>query len=349
MTVDFGSGLQPARDLALTAPLAADLAAAETMNFWAYDAARDIGVNIHPRIHAGQMHAMVSVFLPDGSIQRQRGDGGSFTDPVSPSTAHIRYTCETPFRRWHYAVNSLPAFVTSDTAQRAGVVDDERPSTTIQLNLTSDAAAPIWRCGTLTTEARQMMAGPAGLWVAGRLSDGMHADSYRYDQLVRVTGQVGAPGGMLPFEGVGLRSHVRGVRKLDGMAGTCWMSGLFPSGKGFGVLVNIGDDGRYWYSEAYTTDGQTMVPACIIQFPRSHRDLDEGQFWIQLVNDVHGIIDIRGEDVRAFYWSMPDWGSTATAPPRYGKDANAGILMKQALARYEWDGEIGYGLDERSG
>jgi len=53
--------------------------------------------------------------------------------------------------------------------------------------------------------------------------------------------------------------------------------------------------------------------------------------------------------VRAFYWSMQDWGANAASPPVYGKDPHAGVLMKQALARYIWNDEIGYGLNERSG
>ncbi|MBQ0772329.1 MAG: hypothetical protein KBT59_10815, partial [Sphingomonadales bacterium] len=68
-----------------------------------------------------------------------------------------------------------------------------------------------------------------------------------------------------------------------------------------------------------------------------------------LASDELGLVDISGEDVRAFYWSMEDWGANATSPPAYGNDPDAGVLMKQALARYQWDDEIGYGLNERSG
>lgn len=345
MTVDFGSGLASTDDQALTAPLKADPAAMETMNFWAYDAAQNIGVNVHPVLKNGHMHAMVTLFMPDGNIRRQRGEGGGFTDPLSPGTEHIRYHCLEPFQRWSYVVQTLPAFETSDVAQRLGIIDDESPTSSISLELTSQAAAPIWRNGSMTKDAAKMLTGPAGLWIAGRLTSGMHPDSFRYDQLVSVSGTVEG----IKFNGVGLRCHVRGVRNLEGMGGTCWMSGLFPSGKGFGVNVSIGADGRYLYSEACITDGKTLSPARILQFPRRHRDLDEGSFWLQFTSDAHGLIDIKGEDIRAFYWSMPSWGSTATTPPKYGKDPSAGVLMKQALARYEWDGEIGYGLNERSG
>jgi hypothetical protein len=345
MSIDFGSGLKREQDHALTGPLEADPAAMETMNFWAYDAAQNIGINIHPVLKNSQMLAMVTLFLPDGSIRRQRGEGGAFSDALSPGTEHIAYKCVEPFRRWTYTIDALPAFATSDAAQRLGTVEDESPTTSITLSLTSEGAAPIWRNGSMTKDAAKMLTGPAGLWIAGRLTSGMHPDSFRYDQLVRVRGTVGGTA----FNGVGLRCHVRGVRILEGMGGTCWMSGLFPSGKGFGVNVSIGADGRYLYSEAYTTDGKTLSPARILQFPRRHRDLEEGRFWLQFTSDAHGLIDIAGEDVRAFYWSMPSWGSTATTPPKYGKEPKAGVLMKQALARYEWDGEIGYGLNERSG
>tara|TARA_R110000824_G_scaffold37553_4_gene115475 strand:+ start:2449 stop:3492 length:1044 start_codon:yes stop_codon:yes gene_type:complete len=347
MTIEYGSGLDPDKDFALTAIHAADPQAMETMNLWAYDAERDIGFNIHPLISGGNMMAMISLFLPDGRILRQRADVGKFTEPSAPGSERVRYACETAFRKWTYRVDALPAFTTGDAQQWDGPVDDERPTAKIDLEMTSTAAAPIWRNGTLTKEAQQMMVGDAGLWVAGRLTNGLHPDSYRYDQLVRVSGRVTLPDGALPFEGVGLRSHARGVRNLVGMAGTCWMSGLFPSGRGFGLLVNHAADGRDGYSEAYTTDGTDITPARILKYPSRHRDREEGDFWIQLASDELGLVDIRGRDLRAFFWSMPEWG--ARVPPRYGFDSSAGVVMKQALARYEWDGEIGHGLNERSG
>lgn len=347
MSIDYGSGLSPEQDLALTAPHPRDAGAAETMNFWAYDPERDIGVNIHPRIVAGEVHAMVTLFLPGGRIWRQRADGGRFDDPAAPMSERVRYRCLTPFRQWNCRVDKLPAFATGDSAQWAGPIDDETPTTAIDFDLTSTAAAPAWRNGTLTAEARQMMAGPAGLWVAGRLGEGLDSDSFRYDQLVRVAGRVAGPDGDMPFDGFGLRSHVRGTRNLVGMAGTCWMSGLFPSGRGFGVLVNHGADRRDWYSEAYTTDGRTLTPARVLKHPLRHRDPDEGDFWIQLASDELGLVDIRGRDVRSFFWSMPAWG--AQVPPKYGLDPRCGVVMKQALARYAWDGETGFGLNERSG
>ena len=347
MTLDYGSGLVPEKDLALTGGHAADPLAAETMNFWAYDSGRDIGINIHPRIVGGEVMAMVTLFLPDGRILRQRVDSGKFTEATAPMSEHVRYSCVTPFREWRYRVEGLPAFATGDDEQWDGTVEDETPDAIIDFDLISTAAAPIWRNGSLTKEAQQMMAGDAGLWVAGRLTNGRHPDSYRYDQLVRVSGHIDTVQGNLLFEGVGLRSHVRGVRNLVGMAGTCWMSGLFPSGRGFGLLVNHAADGRDGYSEAYTTDGNKITPARILKYPLHHRDRKEGGFWIQLASDELGLVDIRGRDQRVFFWSMPEWGGQS--PPRYGLDPTAGVVMKQALARYEWEGEIGYGLNERSG
>lgn len=351
MTDSYSGGLAPEQDHALTGPFADDPSVSETMNFWAYDAERDIGLNLHPQIKDGVMAAGATLFLPGGRILRQRRDAaGEVTDGAAPRSAHIAYRCAEPFRRWRYTVDGLSAFATSDEAQAGGIVADEAPTTSFSIDLVGESAAPAWRNGTLTAEAQQGMEGPAGLWIAGRTSKGMHPDSFRYDQLVRVTGQVSADGETLAFDGVGLRSHVRGSRNLDGMAGTCWMSGLFPSGKGFGVLVNIGADGRFLFSEAHATDGERLELAHILQFPRSHRDLDEGRFWLQLATDAHGMIDIEGEDVRAFYWSMPEWGAPAAGiPPVYARDPEAGVLMKQAIARYRWDGETGYGHDERSG
>jgi hypothetical protein len=351
MTDAFSAGLAPEQDYALTGSFPDDPGVAETMNFWAYDAERDIELNLHPQIKDGAMAGGATLFLPGGKILRRRHDDpGRVTDGAAPSSAHISYRCIEPFHRWAYTVDNLPAFATSDSDQAHGIVADEAPVTAFSVDFESECAAPAWYNGTLTTEARHGMEGPAGLWIAARTSKGMHPDCFRYDQLVRVTGKVRAGDEVMDFNGVGLRCHVRGSRDLNGMAGTCWMSGLFPSGRGFGVLVNIGDDGRYLFSEAHITDGKHLEPARILQFPRTHRDLNEGKYWLQLATDAHGMIDIEGEDIRAFYWSMPEWGAPAAGiPPVYARDGNAGVLMKQAIARYVWDGETGYGHDERSG
>jgi hypothetical protein len=347
----FSSGLAPEQDHALTGLFPGDPSVAETMNFWAYDAERDIGLNLHPQIKDGTMAAGATLFLPDGKILRQRRDEpGRVTDGTAPRSAHIVYHCIEPFQRWTYTVDNISAFATSDRDQANGIVADEAPTESFSIELEAECAAPAWCNGTLTTEAKQGMEGPAGLWIAARTSKGMHPDSFRYDQLVRVAGKVRTDDESLDFDGVGLRCHVRGSRDLNGMAGTCWMSGLFPSGRGFGVLVNIGTDGRFLFSEAHVTEGERLEPARILQFPRAHRDLDEGKYWLQLATDAHGMIDIEGEDIRAFYWSMPEWGAPAAGiPPVYARDGDAGVLMKQAIARYVWDGETGYGHDERSG
>ncbi len=351
MSEIFASGLEPEQDHALTGPFPDDPSVAETMNLWVYDSGRDIGLNIHPHIKDGHMAAGATLFLPGGRILRQRmDDPAAVEDGAAPHSTHIAYRCDQPFRRWRYDISDLPAFETSDGDQASGVVAEEEPRSHFSVDLVAECAAPAWRNGTLTPEARQGMEGPAGLWIAGRTKAGMHPDSFRYDQLIRATGSLKVDDEEHGFDGVGLRCHVRGSRDLNGMAGTCWMSGLFPSGKGFGILVNIGTDGRFAFSEAAVTDGTRLEPARILQFPQSHRELDEGKFWVQLASDAHGKVDIEGEDVRAFYWSMPEWGAPAAGiPPVYARDPDAGILMKQAIARWRWDGETGYGHDERSG
>lgn len=351
MNDSFASGLDPLADHALTGPHGDDPTIAETMNFWAYDGQRDLALNIHARIHNGEMRGGVTLFLPGGRILRQRDDAPArFDDGSAPRSTHIQYRCQQPFRRWSYAIDRLPAFATSDAAQAAGTIAEEQPTCTFSARLDGVAAAPAWRNGTLTAEARQQMAGPGGLWLAGRARSGIRPDCFRYDQLLEVTGEIEADGVPHAFAGMGLRSHVRGARDLSGMAGTCWMSGLFPGGRGFGVLVNVAEDGRYVVSEACLCEGGVIEPARILQFPRHHRDLDEGRFWIQLASDRLGAVDISGEDTRAFYWSMPDWAAPARGiAPVYARVADYGVVMKQALARYTWNGEIGFGHNERSG
>jgi hypothetical protein len=347
-TDPFAWGLKPEQDYILTGPLPEDPQAMETSNVWFFDGERNIGFNIHATMQHGKMYAPVTVFLPDGRILRLRSDeSAAFTDPQRPQSRHVQYFCEKPFRNWTYAINELPVWVTSKEELDAGVVADKLPTTTVSLEARATMMAPVYMQGGLLPEAADAIEGEAGLWLAARLPGGMTPEAFRFDQMYRAQGSLTFEGTTYEFDGYGLRGHVRGVRIMGGMYAHTWLGGVFPGGTAFGIQTFPRPEGGFFFSEAYVYKNGVMYPNRVIYAPLMSYDPDQGEYVIELACDELGLTRIKGRDKRLFWWSMPAWGSGQ--PPQWGIDPNAQTVMRQATAEYELDGEIGYGMNERSG
>jgi hypothetical protein len=344
----FGRGLRPEQDHLLTGPLPEDELAAETMNVWFYDGARDTGFNIHASVANGVMTAPVTVFLPDGRILRIRTDEPDrFTDPREPHTKHVRYTCEAPFRKWRMRIDELPVWVTNAEELHRGAITREDPTTTVSLELEAEMMSPVYLQGAMLPEAADLIEGEPGLWFAARVRSGLTPAAFRFDQMYRGTGHIRFEGQIYPFEGFGLRGHVRGVRQLSKMDGHTWLGGAFPSGMTFGIQTFPRPEGGFHFTEGYIYKNGIMYPNRVIYAPRMNYDPDEPEFTLELACDQLGLTRITGSDRRLFWWSMAAWGRNE--PPRWGIDPQSAMVMRQAVTRYECDGEIGYGIAERSG
>lgn len=342
--------LEASDDHALTAPLPEDPEAAETFNVWLYDGEQNLGINLHPRATGGTMDSSITVFLPDGRIVRaSMGSPGPFSDPARPSSAHLKMHCEAPFERWSFEVPEAPVYVTSDEEQASRTVASEAPTTTVSVRATYKMAAPPWINGALLPESRETMGDKVSWWFGNRLASGFTPKAFRYDQLIEGEGTVTFEGKTLNFKGVGLRGHVRGVRRMPGMLGHTWAEGYSADAKrGFGVTMFLREGGGYEHSEGFLYQDGQLHPARIIALPHIDRDPAKTSLVYELACDALGLVRITGRDVRAFWWQMPGWG--VHAPLKYGWNPQAPILMKQSIARFEWaDGAVGYGLNERSG
>ncbi len=342
--------LSPEDDYALTAPLPQDPACVETFNIWLYDGDANIGFNLHPRATGGEMDSSVTIFLPDGRILRaNHGSPGRFSDKARPSSAYVKLHCQLPFQQWSCAVENGPVFVTSDQEQASRTVADMTPTATVNLQATVRMAGPLWINGALLPESRQTLQQKVGRWFANSLTTGFTPLAYRYDQLIEAEGTIDFEGRTYAFKGVGLRGHVRGVRDTAGMVHHTWAEGYFPkTGRGFGVTMFTREGGGYEHTEGFIFENSRMYPARVLSLPHLDRDPAKTSLVFELACDELGLRRITGADARAFWWQMQAWGSHA--PIQYGWNPQAHRLMKQSIARYVWDdGDVGYGLNERSG
>lgn len=342
--------LTPEHDHALTAPLREDPEAIETFNIWLYDGARNIGINLHPRATGGAMESAITIFLPDGRIARaNHGVPGTFTDAARPSSQHVKLHCERPFERWSGVVDDAAVYMTSDEEQASRTVDDT-PTARISAEFAFEMVAPVWVNGALLPESRQTLQDQVSWWFGNRLASGFSPLAFRYDQLIEGKGVIHFEGQDYAFAGVGLRGHVRGVRRMPGMLGHCWAEGYCPqSRRGFGTTMFLRKGGGYVHSEAFLFEDGVLHPARIVATPQIDRDPRSAEGVFELACDALGLRRILSSDVRAFWWQLPSWGEHGAV--RFGWKADAPVLMKQAIARFTWEdgGDVGYGLVERSG
>jgi len=106
---------------------------------------------------------------------------------------------------------------------------------------------------------RRMASGPEARAMGG----------FRFEQLVRASGRLDVAGEPeRRFAGSGLRIQRVGIRNTGEFHGHCWMSALFPSGKGFGCQVFAPKtEGAAAYKEAYLFEGGELISARAVEAP----------------------------------------------------------------------------------
>jgi hypothetical protein len=356
----FGAGLAAEQDWALTSTHPEDPDVIETFVVWLHDAHRDTGVEL--RIHAkdGIAEGRAVVFLPGGRILHAVPEQAPLIAGDAPHSEHVKYDCVESFRQWQYQLVNLPTVATSDQAHEDGQV---QPSGQVRISLDFQGrtVGPAWIQGTLLPEAGRAMLGPVGLWIAGRLKSGMSPNAFRYDQALAATGTITVDGTTSPFEGYGLRGHVRGVRIMEGFKAHTWVGAVFPeTGTALGLQCHMahGTPGGYAFSEAYVWRDNVLYPNRIIYAPPVSRTDPHAEFVIELACDQLGLTRVTGRDTRVAWTSMGGGGlgqagknpmGLNPATLNYGRRPDAPTVMSQSLATFELDGEPGMGMCERSG
>ena len=204
--------------------------------------------------------------------------------------------------------------------------DLDAPRVNLQVEVEMRCAAPPWVPGTLSEEAAEVFHhGFAGAFI-----------SPRYEQLCTSRGTVRVGDDEWSFTGTGLRIHRQGTRDVGDFWGHCWPSALFPSGKGFGGLAfPERPDGGPTYNEAYVFDGGRMIPATLVDAPWLRRLQPYGEEVAVTLRTADGDVRIEGETI-------------VSACMRGNTHHEFAPALQQAGVRYRWDGEVTYGMMERS-
>jgi hypothetical protein len=271
-------------------------------------------------------HAVIYVHLPDGR-QLVAKDVAPRPGPDTVGTSVHRFTCMEPFDHWRITFYGGCRLVSSDDLE-GGLVRDGR-STPVQIDLELRAAGPAW--DPAASEGR------AEGWT-----------DLHHEQALSMRGAVTSGGNTWHIaQGVGYRDHSVGPRDLRQLATHSWCNGAFPSGRSFGSLeVGHLDGGRT--TRAYVVFDGTIEDARIVEMPAMANVRAEPETFVVRLATRDGEAHIDGSLVpnrnANFSVAGPAEWTIGTA---VGSDGT--YFLAQRLVRWEWDGEIGYGMADRGG
>ena len=262
----------------------------------------------------------VFMLLPDGSVLAQHGAGRNSRGATAAGD-RLRLECLEPFRRWRGRYDAPVHRLAGDE-----IVTGPRPGGELVeavIDIEVESTAPPWN-----TE---------GDW-------GEQPPSLRYHQFYDARGTVTVAGAAYPFAGPGFRSHSRRHRDMPGFTGHAIINGRFPSGRGFGLL-------RYRATTDHPERGRGFVyidgvfhDADVVTWPHLDEAVPRGErLTIELHAGRHKAVITAETIASAFVTPAPEGR-------KYGAHVGdePGTVISPAFARYEWDGETGYGGLERS-
>ncbi len=336
--MDLTGGMPVEFDLAVLERPADDEWFGENHALWLWDEERKLGIHLYLKTlgHLGLYNLRretINVHLPDGTVLMSESDGPGAVDPLVPRGANLEMRNLEPFTRWSYRFNATAQPTTAIQMRDDGLLRHS-PLVPLAFELEGTMALPPALTGSFapgekTEWARQFFGGR------------------RYEQFIRASGTITTADGELPFSGVGMRTHRVGTRNLTTFPGHTWMMGLFPSGRAFCVNRNCGADGVVLWQEGYLSDGETLHAADAHAMTQCSTELPGETLAVEVESELFGRTTITGTLRATNFTSLLSddrlrfcWGLDRSRPDT--------LIMPQGLAVYEWDGELGAGMIERS-
>ena len=309
----------------------------EGTSYWVFDDAGGfaiprVGIEAEPHSWDNRRY-QANFALADGRVLQAMGRGAMRPIanarglPAVMGAGPVTFECCEPFERW--------------SVRYAGEVIDT------DLDAMLNSAVDSSRTTHLAYEFEARMAVPADVqdisparfftWGKGKQRDAASVGlGWRFQQLMTIEGEYTLDGKRHPFTATGNRVKRRSVR-TDGLflRGHCWMSAVFPDGRAFGFEVRpVHDDGHEPWNEAFVYQDGRMHHGKVVRIP-----------WLDA-------IIARDEDVAVEIET--DLGTTRIAGRtqistfRLASDVLWGLSLHQGSVRYEWDGQVAYGMIERS-
>jgi hypothetical protein len=327
-----------------------DPAVGENNGFWVFDDEGRFYFFVHLEADSklwGTRREWTELGFSDGRMY-YTWQRGRLTDARGPGAACVKTDCIEPFVRWNLSYHGY-ANTIAGTEMAAGRVPDLTfVQTPIELDVEMTMCAPPWQQGTLLIASSEQDAGDKFANKAESFMGGT-----RYEQQHRCRGVLKVDGATIEFNGTGVRTHRIGRRDLTHMIGHTWHTATFASGRAFGYhrFTDPDDTSRANYNEAFVQDRDgKRYPATIVQ---ATVDLDRpvfaGQKYESVLESELGRTVIHSETCAIGHVSTVTDGA-GHFRIAFGVDRSQPEhhVLNHGSVKHIWDGEIGYGMLERS-
>ncbi|WP_280342002.1 DUF7065 domain-containing protein [Nocardia neocaledoniensis] len=309
--------------------------AVEAVELWSenylsyvWSPANEVGVYMHfnrPPFNPRLWHDIFIVYLPNDRFLVAKGFTPEDEPGVrGPKGAGLDWTCDEPWVQWTKRFEGAVQHVTGDELRSGALRDGIH--TSAKMELVYRQMGPVFGVGSLDEQD----------WATDH-----------YEQHCTVTGWIEHEGTRYEVNGTGLRDHSWGPRDLSRMADHVWLHGQFPSGRTFMTIVvrNRSGSGHLMYHLVSDADGK-LREAKMSEIPLisdNSQPLDPYTLQFELADGT--VETIKAEVLTGCPIALVGQSEMA-----YGIDTRAETshTLWECLARFEWDGEIGYGLSERT-
>jgi hypothetical protein len=168
-----------------------------------------------------------------------------------------------------------------------------------------------------------------------------------YEQHGRLTGTIRYGEETITFAGTGLRDHTWGPRDLTFLGRHVWHHGLFPSGRWFSVAeVRTPREDGVMIQMANVGDAAGVTPSRLLTAPALlDAETDAFSPFAVTLQTPDGPTEITGEILQPMTFSWVGVNEMALGADRRTDPSHRYF---ECQTRLEWNGEVGYGLSERT-
>ena len=265
------------------------------------------------------------VALPGGRYLASKGQSRGEVRPASLSVVGLQVSVNIPFRRLNVSFRGGARLLSRDEFHSCPVQDGAHVP--VDINLGFDSMSPPFDLGSGHLDQA---------WAVGH-----------FEQHGRIVGSLRFGDEAYPIDGTGLRDHSWGARDYKNIGSTNWLHAQFPnSGRSLMAVLVSGIAPKPELRYAITSDGETIQPVQVEGLaPAMTLEETLRGYELNLVDASGKASCIRAEILDASRAALV--GPSEISLGTYTK-AQANHHYIDAFTRFDWDGETGYGVTERT-
>jgi len=301
----------------------------ESAQFTGYDPACGIAVYCHwGLLDRAIWEAVFAVYLPNGEILVSRTFAPRVEGAPDMRTGEATIRPVTPLTEWRTTYDGVARRVAMADLATGPLTDG--PTERLRVDVVGVASSPAFGKG-MRVDAESMDAHDRNVAVSG---SGLHIE-----QSMRVTGTVEIHGEVVRLDAVGHRDHSCGPRSNSHMWRESWVNATFPDGRTF-HLLQVFVTGRPVYFMGYVWDGSGFLDVTDYEGPLLTGALGEPRDFRIAFTCAGRRETVSGELLGALPLTVLPQGM-------YPGIGDGRDLACEGPARWDWNGQIGYGWVER--